>query len=134
MTQPPKISTDQISYHCAVLCMKTSVVLEAQIRIIIYGNKNMPSSRKPHHDCNTSMHCEMLQYFTLTKLHSTATCYFECTAKCCNIHLYKPSILDRIHQHIAGIYKASFSWQGYKISPFSEMFQLALVATHLPIQ
>ena len=76
----------------------------------------------------------MLQHFTLTKLHSTATCYFECTAKCCNIRLYKPSLLNMIYQHITGIYKASFSWQGYKISPFSEMSQLALAPAHLPIQ
>ena len=69
MTQPPKISTDHISYHRAVLFMKTSAVQEAQIRIIIYGNKNMSSSRKPHHDCNTSMHCIFLHHATFNHHH-----------------------------------------------------------------
>jgi hypothetical protein len=86
MTQPQKISADQISYHCAVFLMKTSAVQEARIRIIIYDNENMPSSRKPHHDCNTSTHCTFLHHATFNALHKS-TCYFKCTVKCCNILL-----------------------------------------------
>jgi len=64
MTQPQKFSADQISYHCAVLSMKTSGVHKAQIRNITYDNKNVPSSRKLLHDCITSMHCIFLHHAT----------------------------------------------------------------------
>jgi len=44
------------------------IIHEAQIGIIIYDNKNMPSSRKPHHDCITSMHCIFLHHATFNTL------------------------------------------------------------------
>jgi len=65
MTQPQNISADQISYHCAVLSMKTSAVQEAQIRIIIYDNKNCALKQK------TS---SWLHYFNA--LHISASGYF----------------------------------------------------------
>jgi len=76
MTQPQKVSADQISYHCSVLSMKTSAVHKARIRIIICDNKNVPSSRKPHHDCITSMHCIFLHHVTLNTMHICASGYF----------------------------------------------------------
>lgn len=85
MTQPQKdfCRSDFISL-CHII-LKTSAVHRARIRIIIYDNKNMPSSRKPHHDSITSMHCIFLHHVTLNTLHRAAACYFKCTVKCCNI-------------------------------------------------
>lgn len=48
MHKQNSLSVDLVSYHCALLPIKTSAFSKAQLRIIIYDNKNMPSCRKYH--------------------------------------------------------------------------------------
>jgi hypothetical protein len=83
----------------------------------------MPSGRKPYHDCITSTQCIFLHHVTLNTLHSAVT------SNCSNLVSFI-GFTSVLQEYI----KPSFSWQGYKNSPFSEMSQLVLAPTHLPIQ